>query len=69
MDLLTWLLVGGIVFLIAYIVLSIVLGLYLHKEYEKSKKTHANHAEKMAEMRKKFEEREKENKDKMNRFR
>ena len=65
----TWILVGGSVLVVIYIIIALSFGVFLFKEYKKSEKHHANHVKKTAEMKKEFEEQQRENKRKMNRFR
>lgn len=72
-KLLTWLLTGGIVLTVVLVIACVVsfaiFGRCFFKEYKKIKDYRANHAKKMAEMKKDFEEQQRENKRKMNRFR
>ncbi|OYQ68278.1 hypothetical protein [Aerococcus sp. 1KP-2016] len=66
-NILTWILVGGSVLVVIYMIIALSFGVFLFKEYKKSKKYHDEHAKKMAEMRKDFDNRQRKNK--TNRFR
>ncbi|MFE2840188.1 hypothetical protein [Aerococcus urinaeequi] len=68
-SLLLWILVGGSVLGVIYVIVSIAVGRYFYKEYKKSEEYHANHAKKMEEKRKEFDEQHRKFKEKMDKFR
>lgn len=49
---LPWILVGGSVLVVIYIIIAVSFGVFFFKEYKKNQEYHTNRAEKMAEMRK-----------------
>lgn len=68
-NVLPWILVGGSVLGVIYVIVSIAVGRYFYKEYKKSEEYHANHAKKIEEKKKEADEQHRKFKDKMNKFR